>query len=106
LLAARPAVEREAYLRRRRPEEGEHVEMFLRELAEIQRTRVAKNLRLSGTRFALGTAVRNQAGEAVAAITVVGPTSELQPRMARLTKILLKHVDSWSQRSVHAREAI
>lgn len=106
LLAARPAVEREAYLRRRGPEESEQVEMFLHELEEIQRTRLAKNVRLSGTRFALGAAVRNQLGEAVAAVTVVGPSSDIQPRAAKVGKILLKHVDGWSHRSVSAREAI
>jgi DNA-binding IclR family transcriptional regulator len=106
LLAAQPAVERESYLRRRSADEAEHVEMFLHELEDIQRTRVAKNLRLSGTRFALGAAVRNQAGEAVAAITLVGPTSDVQPRAARLNKILLRHIDSWAERSITPREAI
>jgi DNA-binding IclR family transcriptional regulator len=106
LLAGRPAVDREGYLRRRTPAESEHVEMFLHELPEIQRTRVAKNLRLSGTRFAIGTAVRNRAGEAVAAITLVGPTNEVQPRVARLSKILLRHVDTWAERSITPREAI
>jgi DNA-binding IclR family transcriptional regulator len=106
LLAARPAVEREAYLRRRAPEEAEQVELFLHELEEIQRTRIARNVRLSGTRFALGAAVRNPMGEAVAAITVVGPTAELQPRATKLAKILLRHVDAWSRRSISAREAI
>ena len=106
LLAARPAVEREAYLRRRGPEEAEQVEMFLNELEEIQRTRLAKNLRLSGTRFAIGAAVRNQLGEAVAAVTLVGPSSDIQPRATKLGKILLRHVDGWSHRSVSAREAI
>ena len=80
--------------------------MFLNELEEIQRTRLAKNLRLSGTRFAIGAAVRNQLGEAVAAVTLVGPSSDIQPRAAKLGKILLRHVDGWSHRSVSAREAI
>jgi DNA-binding IclR family transcriptional regulator len=106
LLAARPAVEREAYLRRRGPEEAEHVEAFLHEMGPILRTRIATNLRLSGTRYAIGTAVLNQAGEAVAAVTLVGPTAEVQPRAARLAKVLLRHVDTWAQRSIKAREAI
>jgi DNA-binding IclR family transcriptional regulator len=67
---------------------------------------VAVNMRLSGTRFAIGTTVRNQAGEPVAAVTLVGPTPEVQPRVARLSKLLLRHVDSWAERSVTAREAI
>lgn len=107
LLAAQPSVKREAYLLRRGPEEREHVEALLNELKEILSSRVAKNVRLSGARFALGAAVKNQAGEPVAAVTLVGPTSEVEPRVARLSKILLKHIDTWTQRSSrNAREAI
>ena len=106
LLAAWSASDREAYLRRRPPAEAEQVEMFLHELKEIERTRIATNVRLSGTRFALGTSVRNQAGDPVAAITLVGPIAEVQPRAARLSKVLIRHVDSWAQRSVTPREAI
>jgi DNA-binding IclR family transcriptional regulator len=106
LLAARPAPEREAFLRRRDPDEAAEVQAFLREFEDIQKTRIARNTRLSGTRFALAAAVRNPAGDAVAAITLVGPTAELQPRATRLGKILLKHVDSWAGRSINAREVI
>lgn len=106
LLAAQPTAKRDAYLRRRGPDEQADVENLLNELEEITRTRVATNLRLSKTRFAIGTAVRNQLGEPVAAVTLVGPTAELQPRVARLSKILLRHVDSWAQRSTNPREAI
>ncbi len=106
LLAARPAHEREAFLRRCGRDEQEFVEIFLNELGAIERTRIATNTRLSGTRYAIGTVVRNQAGQAVAAATLVGPTQEMQPRAARLAKLLLRHVDSWAQRSITAREAI
>jgi len=106
LLAARPDVEREAYLRRRGPEDAELVETFLHEFDEIRRTRVATNVRLSGTRSALGIAVHNQLGEAVAAVTLVGPTPQVQPRLKKLRETLIKHVDSWSTRSVTPREAI
>jgi len=106
LLAAQAAVERETYLRRRDPDEATEVEAFLREIEDIQRTRIARNTRLSGTRFAMATAVRNPSGEAVAAITLVGPTADVQPRASRLAKVLLKHVDSWAGRSMSAREAI
>lgn len=106
LLAAQSTTKRDAYLRRRSPEEQGEVETLLNELDEITRTRIATNLRLSKTRFAIGTAVRNQLGEPVAAVTLVGPTADLQPRITRLSKILLRHVDSWGQRSTKAREAI
>jgi len=106
LLAQRPDVEREAYLRRRNKEEAPLVDIFLDEFEEIRRTRIATNVRLSGTRFAIGTTVHNQDGEAVAAITLVGSTPEVQPRLKKLSQALLRHVDSWSQRSVTPREAI
>ncbi|WP_051242973.1 IclR family transcriptional regulator [Azohydromonas australica] len=106
LLAARSAVEREAYLRRRPADEAELVENFLNEYETIRKTRVATNVRLSGTRFAIGMAVQNQSGEPVAAVTLVGPTAEVQPRMNKLSKLLIQHVDAWSQHSMKAREAI
>jgi DNA-binding IclR family transcriptional regulator len=106
LLAARPEAEIKTYLRRRSAEEADAVDQFLSEYEEIRRTRIATNIRLSGTRFALGTVVRNQTGEAVAAITLVGRTPELQPRAQELGALLLRQVDAWSHRSVRAREAI
>ena len=106
LLAARSEAEREAYLRRRRPEEAELVEAFLADYEEIRRTRIATNLRLSGTRFAIATTVRNQSGDVVASITLVGPAADLQPRRQELARELLRHVDSWPQRLVTPREAI
>jgi DNA-binding IclR family transcriptional regulator len=106
LLAARSDVEREAYLRRRGPEEAELVRGFLEELGEIRATRIATNIRQGGIRFAIATTLANQSGEAVASVTLVGPTGDLQPREQKLRKLLLRHVDSWQQRSVQAREAI
>ena len=106
LLAARSGAEREAYLRRRRPEEAELVEAFLADYEEIRRTRIATNLRLNGTRFAIATTVRNQSGEAVASITLVGPTADLQPRRDELARALLRHVDAWPRRLTAPREAI
>jgi DNA-binding IclR family transcriptional regulator len=76
------------------------------EYEDIKRTRIATNLRLNGTRFAVATTVRNHAGDAVASVTLVGPAAELQPRMAELAEVLLRHVDAWSQRSIPAREVI
>jgi DNA-binding IclR family transcriptional regulator len=106
LLAEQPDAEREAYLRRRSPEEAQQVESFLIELKEIRKTRIATNVRLSGTRFAIGTTVHNQHGEAVASVTLVGPTAQLQPRVKKLGDLLIKHADSWSKRIITPREAI
>jgi DNA-binding IclR family transcriptional regulator len=106
LLAARSAAEREAYLRRHVEEDPEAVDEFLAEYGEIMRTGIATHLRLSGTRFAMGTTVRNQSNEAVASVTLIGPTPDLKPRMRQLSDLLIRYVDSWSQRSMISREAI
>jgi DNA-binding IclR family transcriptional regulator len=94
LLAARSDVEREAYLRRRQPQEMDLVHTFLEEYEDIRRTRVATNLRQSGSRYALATTVDNPSGEAVAAVTLVGNTADMQPRQAWLREILIDRVKS------------
>src|SRR5271165_4918607 len=90
LLAAWPEAELKAYLRRRGGEEAEQVDAFLGEYEDIRRTRIATNVRLSGTRFALGTVVRDKSGEAVASITLVGRTQDLQPKAKKLGATMLK----------------
>jgi DNA-binding IclR family transcriptional regulator len=106
LLAALPDLELTAFLRRRGAEEADQVEKFLGEYEEIQRTRIATNIRFAGTRFAIGTTVCDKSGAAVASITLVGRTQDLQPRAKKLSELLLRHIDSWSKRSVTPREAI
>ena len=106
LLAARPEAEREAYLRRRSAEESDLVDRFLEEYDAIKRTRIATNKRLRGTRFAIATTVHNPSGDAVASITLVGPTPDVQPRAEQLGELLIRRVDSHSQRSITPREAI
>jgi DNA-binding IclR family transcriptional regulator len=106
LLAERRDAEREAYLRRRSKAEAELVDRFLEEYPAIKKTRVATNLRRGGARFALATTVHNTASEPVASITLVGPTTEVQPRLKKLSQILCRHVDAWSRRGMTPREAI
>ncbi len=106
LIAALPDLERGTFLRRQRTAEAELVDRYLEEYDKIRKTRIATNFRLRDTQFAIATTVHNQSGEAVAAITLVGPTPKLQPRAKKLGQLLLKHVDSWSQRSIKAREPI
>jgi len=104
LLAEQPAAERESYLRRRTPEESELIDRFLEEFEDICTTRIATNAHRG--RFAIATTVHNQSGAPVASITLVGPTSAVQPRLKKLSQILLRHVDEWSKRSISPREAI
>jgi DNA-binding IclR family transcriptional regulator len=106
LLAASPRSKREAYLRRRNAQEGHLVEAFLAEFESIVKTGVATNLRTSGARFAIATTVRNQLGDPVAALSIVGPTAAMKPRAEELALVLRKRVEGWSRRSVRPREAI
>lgn len=106
LLAALPDAEREAYLRRYAADAPDLIERFLEDFEEIRKTRIAKNIRLSGTRYAIGTTVRDRSGQAVASVTLVGRAPDVQPRLKSLTTLLLRHVDSWPQRSMTPREAI
>lgn len=106
LLAVCPPAQCDEILRRRSSLEGDLVDRFLDELDAIRQSRIAINISRRGTRFAIATALRNQADNAVASVTLVGPTSELQPRLKALGRVLLKHADAWSQRSIAAREAI
>jgi DNA-binding IclR family transcriptional regulator len=104
LLAERPDAERDAYLRRRSAEEDDLVNAFLDEYDTIKRTRIATNAHRG--RFAIATTVHNRSGDAVASITLVGPMAKAQPRAKKLSEILLRHVDSWAQRTMTPREAI
>jgi len=106
LLAERPDAEREAYLRRRGPDEADLVQQFLEELEQIQKTRIATNVRQGGARSAIATVIRNPSGDAVASITLVGAASDVQPRVKKLSKLLLDRVDSWQERTDTARELI
>lgn len=106
LLTALPQHERESYLRRRTAEEAELVDAFLSEFDQIRKNRIATNLVRGGIRFGIAAVVFNSSGAPVATVTLVGPPAELKPRVAKLSKILTKHVDSWSQRITKPREAI
>ena len=106
LLAARPEAERDAYLRRRPAEEREQVERFFAEYDQIRKTRIATNTGQRGSRLGVATTVHNRTGEAVASITLVGPTADVEARMQKLSKLLIRHVDTWWQRTTTPREAI
>jgi len=99
LLADLPPDRRDAYLRRREPGEAPLVDEFLNEYDEIKRTRIARNTLHSGSRRALATVVRGPSGNAAAEVTLVGRTVDVEPREKELSKLLLKHVDSWHKRS-------
>lgn len=103
LLAAMRPADRDAYLRRRRRDAPELVETFLSEYDSICESRVARNLRLGGTRFALATVVNSTSDTATAEITLVGRAEDMLPREEKLVALLLKSVDSWHARTTAKR---
>ena len=105
LLASRSEAERDSYLRRRSADGSDLVDTFLEEYEAIKRTRIATNVRRSGTRSAIATTVHNHSGDAVASITLVGPIPAVKPHMDRLGELLIRHVDSQPQQPMTAREA-
>lgn len=106
LLASKPHNDIQDFLRRRSGDEGDFVSSFLDEYGSIQETGISTNWRNNGTRFAIATVVRDRNRQVTGAITLVGPTSELEPRRDELAKILLDHVEVIGQRDVSSREVI
>jgi DNA-binding IclR family transcriptional regulator len=106
LLASRSDAEIEAFLRRKRGTESELIDRFLDECTTIRSTGFALNERTGNSRLAMATPVRNRVGACVASLTILGPKSEVEPRIAELQKIVAGHRDRWSERMITPREAI
>ena len=104
-LAERSDAERNHYLRRRGPSEADYVSRFLAEFRNIKRTRIATNTKYGGAQFALATTVRNQFGEVVSEITLVGAADDMRPREAELRETLLRFVDALHPRNGKVRAA-
>jgi DNA-binding IclR family transcriptional regulator len=99
LLADMPDAQREAFLRRRNTVEADLVSAFLNELRDIRQTRVATNVRHNGTRLAIAAAVHNRSGEPIASITLVGETTQIKPRVNKLSKLLRARIEEMETRS-------
>ena len=56
--------------------------------------------------MALASVLRNAAGESVASVTLVGQTTEVEPREDKVRKTLLKHITSWARQNQAPREPI
>jgi DNA-binding IclR family transcriptional regulator len=106
LLAALPETELHAYLRRRRPEEEADVNAFLEALPSIREGKIAVNITPKRSRTALATVITGSHGHAVASDTLVGPTSQVLPRLESLSELLRQRVEAWRERSTAAREPI
>jgi DNA-binding IclR family transcriptional regulator len=99
LLAEKSDAVRDGYLRRLGPEDADKVSQFLGEFRQIKETGIATNYKHGGSQLALATVVRNQFGEAVSEITLVGPAADAVPREAELKKILLDHAQGLTPRA-------
>lgn len=103
LLAVVSESARAAFLRRQSPSERAMVLGFLEELAAIQGSGTAFNFTQNGSRLALARVVHNPNGEAVAALTLVGPTEKVDPRRGELGRLLIAEVRRMEARSAGAR---
>ena len=99
LLAFMPEGEVEAYLRRRGPEDREDVDAFLEACPAIRETGVAVNVIDRRARTGIGMVIRDSTGRPVASVTLSGPTSQVLPRLEKLTALLRSRVAEWSARS-------
>jgi DNA-binding IclR family transcriptional regulator len=99
LLAEKSDAVRDSYLRRLGPEDAEKVSQFLADFRQIKESGIATNYKYGGSQIALATVVRNQFGEAVSEITLVGPAADAAPREAELRKILLDYARGLTPRA-------
>jgi DNA-binding IclR family transcriptional regulator len=97
LLAELPEVELEAYLRRRAPEERADVDGFLDARPAIRESRIAVNVRQTPSRTGVATVIRDPSGQGVASVTLVGPTSQVLPRLDTLSALLRQRTDEWRE---------
>jgi DNA-binding IclR family transcriptional regulator len=105
-MVADPETELHAYLRRRRPEEEADVDAFLEALPAIREGKIAANINPTRSRTGLATVITGSHGHAVASVTLVGPTSQVLPRLESLSELLRQRVEAWRERSTAAREPI
>jgi len=96
LLAELPEVELQAYLRRRAPEERADVDAFLDARPAIRESRIAVNVRQT-SRTAVATVIRDPSGQVVASVQLVGPTSQVLPRLDTLSALLRQRTDEWRE---------
>jgi DNA-binding IclR family transcriptional regulator len=99
LLAALSEPELHAYLRRRQPEEQADVDAFLEALPSIRDSKIAINVNPTRSRTGIATVIRGSHGHAVASVTLVGPTSQVLPKVEALSELLRRRVEAWHERS-------
>ncbi|MFC9454383.1 IclR family transcriptional regulator C-terminal domain-containing protein [Streptomyces sp. NPDC056983] len=106
LLSQLPEAELASYLLRRENEDKGLVDQFLEECPTIRRTRIAIRRNVARGRTAVGTFVQGKTGAPLASVTVVGSSADVEPRLDKLSELLLERVRQWSVRSSSAPREI
>ena len=100
LLALMPEAEMEAFLRRSSTASTEEISEFLQSCQGIRDSGVAVRVNPQRGRTGIATVLRNSKGQAVASVTLVGPTPQVLPRVDALSVLLRERVREWQTRSL------
>jgi DNA-binding IclR family transcriptional regulator len=100
LLAFMPENEMEAYLRRSPTVSKQEISEFLQSCQSIRESGIAVNVNPGRGRAALATVIRNSKGQAIASLTLVGPSTQVLPRVDALSILLRERVSEWQTRSI------
>ena len=100
LMAFMPDGELEAFLREHRTSDADGVGSFLQSRLAIRESGIAVNVNPVRARTGIATVIRNSGGQAVASLTLVGPSTHVLPRIDELSNLLRKRVSEWSARTV------
>ncbi len=99
LLATLSTSELQAYLRRRGADEVEKVERFLAALPGIRQSGVAVSVNATSRRTGVAVVLPHATGRAIAAVTLVGESVHVDPRVDELGELIKCHIGKWRHRS-------
>ncbi|MEN2738393.1 IclR family transcriptional regulator C-terminal domain-containing protein [Microbacterium sp. X-17] len=107
LLSALPPSDLETFVRQRPESDRPHVQALLRTIPEIRASGIAINTNDVSGRTGIATLVHDHVGRAVAAVTLVGASRDVLPRVDELSALLLRRVESWrTRRGGESREPL
>lgn len=107
LLAFMPQRELQDHLRGRPADQRADVEDFLQACPTIRDSHVAVNVNAARGRTAVATVILDPRGQAVASVTLVGPTPQVLSRVDSLGALLRERIAEWEGRTqAPAREPI
>jgi DNA-binding IclR family transcriptional regulator len=100
LLAFMPEGEMEAYLRRPGAASAQEISDFLQSCQSIRESGVAVNINTERARTGIATVLRNAKDQAIASLTLVGPMTQVLPRVDALSALLRERSREWQARSI------